>query len=145
MKRAFFYIIMLLLLFGCASGPSHIPGHTEIAYLDLSTYSQWGFLITPGDYGGDYETIGMISISEYAAATKKRVKSERGNYLERWTFSSVDPDLLIEKAYDKAISLGANAITRFVIKPESKPFEMTSIGLISIPGYSVSGMLIKRK
>jgi hypothetical protein len=149
----------LLIAGGCAPALDRIPRQTKIVGFDFSEYSKKGFLITPGEYGEDYETIGLLTFSIYPEAKKVDVihgtivglepgwipLETTANMLEKqWIMEVVNPSEVIELAYQQAIKRGADAITHFKIEYDKKEY-LDGYRPLEITGVQVTGLLIKRK
>ena len=69
--------LVMIIIVGCCltscAGIDHIPKETTIKCIDLTKYSEKGFLITPGEYGEDYVSLGMFSFSVFPKAEKVTV------------------------------------------------------------------------
>jgi len=134
-------LIIIILLNGCAPSLTHIPRQTLIVGFDFSKYSQKGFLITPGEYGENYETIGLLTFSIFPEANKKQGQDDQ---FSSWSIDKIDPAEVIELAYQEAIKRKADAITHFRINFSSKTYSDWD-GFVELKGVEVSGLLIKRK
>jgi hypothetical protein len=142
-------LILLFMASACAPSLKHIPKETEIIGFEFSEYSNKGFLITPGEYGENYETIGLLTFSIYPEANKFEVarrKTQPGKPAtdKKWKIETINPLEAIELAYQEAIKRGADAITHFKIHFDSKEY-VDGITIVKITGVQVSGLLIKRK
>lgn len=138
-------LILVVLLGGCAPALSNIPRQTEIIGFDFSKYSEKGFLITPGEYGENYEAIGLITFSIYPEATKiLSGKTARDSEEIYWKIGKIAPEEVIELAYQEAIHRKADAITHFSISFDTKTY-FDGLVAVKITGVKVSGLLIKRK
>ena len=138
MKSISSILIILFLVSACAPVLDHIPRNTEIVGFDFSKYSEKGFLITPGEYGEDYETLGLLTFRIYPEAKKmKHSVGEEWPILEpgwiylggndkqkttRWAMEVIDPSEAIEMAYQEAIKRNADAITHLEIHFDSKTY-----------------------
>ena len=147
MKNLLSFFILLFLASACAPTLNYIPRQTEIVGFDFSEYSKKGFLITPGEYGENYETVGLLTFSIYPEAKKIDViikKDGKDVTIKKWKLAKVDPSEAIELAYQEATKRDANAITHFKINFDSKIYS-DGMGTVTITGIQVSGLLIKRK
>lgn len=137
-------LFYLFVIFGC----SHWEGVTrelKVTGFDFTKYSEKGFLITPLKYENDYESIGVIIVTLYPEVktfgekvdpTKfsKMISHNRTYYIE-----DISPYEAINKAYETALDMGANAIIQFEAKDVTKEVEGHEIS-----GYQISGYAIKR-
>lgn len=114
-KKIFSLLILLITTVACATSPSlnHIPKKTEIVGFDFSKYSEKGFLITPGEYGENYEAIGLLKFRIYPESNEvESIKEHRYD----WEIEEINSEEVIELAYQEAIKRDANAITHFKTK-----------------------------
>ncbi len=123
-----------------------IPKEETIVGIDFTKYSENGFLFTPGEYGEDYSTIGLLTFSIYPEARKvvREVKDReyQANKVT-WEVDKIDPSKVIELAYQEANNRGADAITHFKISFNTKSYA-DETRIVEITGVQVSGLLIKR-
>ena len=62
MKNLFILIVGVILI-SCTNPPKVVPEYLNISNVDFSDYAAIGFLFTPDKYGGDYQSIGLISLT----------------------------------------------------------------------------------
>ncbi|MDR8390767.1 hypothetical protein NC796_06445 [Aliifodinibius sp. S!AR15-10] len=112
---------------------------------DFSKYTDQGFLITPEQYLEEYQSIGLITVTQWPAVNKtiRRVRDPDGSgYVNREEFHA--EDINVEKAIDEihkvATDMGADAITRFDVTPTSR-----MNGTLRVQGVEISGFAIKRE
>lgn len=138
-----------LLLAGCSSSGYEMEKTVLFSGYDFSKYYQKGFLFTPEQYLGDYESIGLLEVEilpdvrratdSYQGAGWKRVASSE-NMNIYWDYSIVSTDEVLEAFYEKAKNMGADAVVR--LKFDVKFYNN---GEILYPSTSASGFAIKRK
>jgi len=146
MKRITF--ITCLLFAGCASQLTHIPAETETLGFDFRPYSAKGFLITPGTYQGDYDAIGMVTFIMWPEMNYSKAQRRQNTFntdgqpstAGYWERDVIVPDTAISNAYRQALSMGADALAHFEIRPVTKTVEH-----VVVLGMEVSGYAIKRK
>jgi len=145
------YLVFILVLIAtsCAPPPSSIPEQLLATGFDFSTYSKKGFLFTPDTYMGDYESIGIVSLT-YTPSAKLTERSEhyRGSVPEveksEWVIDSVDPDRAVAEMYRICIEMGADALTQLDIEPYSTSHGELSTKPVTITGLKINGFAIKR-
>lgn len=123
-----------------------IPKEETIVGIEFTKHSNNGFLFTPGEYGEDYSTIGLLTFSIYPDARKVTLPTvERGQESSKikWEVDEIDPSKVIELAYQEATKRGADAITHFKINFNTKSYP-DETRVVEITGVQVSGQLIKR-
>lgn len=138
-------ILFIILTFISCSSVRQSTNKIVIHYgFDFTKYSTQGFLFTPEQYLGEYESIGIVKTIIFPAVKNKKsqIKSQTGEPFlnEEWEIEKLDADEAINEMYKKATEMGANAVVRFEIH---KTQYMN--GLMEIPGFEVSGFAIKRK
>lgn len=145
MRTLVIIIIVGCYLTSCAgAGINLIPKQTIIIGIDLTKYSEKGFLITPGEYGEDYVSIGMFRFSVFPSAEKITIpKRGAAPYTQRteWKTETIDLQEVMNLAYETAIAKNANAITHLKIESIHKTYANT----VTIDAIEVSGLLIRRK
>lgn len=145
-------LIATLIIAGCQtmrpSGITEILPIGVVRGFDFREYTELGFLFTPGDYSGEYEAIGMITVTALPGAVKSmRVKSTYSlggvvppHYMElSWDVDELSPDDAIQAAYEKSIEMGADALINFNIESTTVYIEGAKLD-----GFDVSGFAIKR-
>ena len=110
--------IYVIILSGCV--PKPIERTEVLTGYDFTKYTALGFLITPEKYNGEYESIGILTLTitpsaRYVSLPYELQPGERmsGNVVIE-TFNVADA---IEKLYQEALEMGADAITRFELDP----------------------------
>lgn len=143
MKRIIIVLLVVLISYGCSSrfATDKIVMHFGF---DFTKYTEKGFLFTPDQYTGNYESIGILKTIIFPAVkhTKTQVQSPGADpYLKaEWKIDKVDAEEAIEEMYKKAVEMGADAVVRFELRGT---FYLN--GLMYVPGYEVYGFAIKRK
>jgi hypothetical protein len=151
MKKIYLSLIILGLLFsGCSRKErmlNYIPKSEIISSLDFTKYSKRGFLITPSDYGSNYEALGIFNFTVYPEANTNLVKINGFNIqLEalEWKQKEINHQEILDFVYKTALEKGADAITHFKIRNVEKIVN-DGIENVYIQGLEVEGLLIKRK
>lgn len=136
------YLILLafILLAGCASTkPSD-----EIIYttgFDFSKYTEQGFLITPESYLGEYQSIGLISVTLWPAVIEEKSVTKEGRPSgSSWHIGELNVTKAIDEIYEQADNMGADAIINFSINSIER-----NNGILKVPGAEISGFAIKRE
>jgi len=143
-------IIALYLLGGCATPPDSIPEKLEINGIDFSAFSEKGFLITPEKYNGDYESIGLITLT-FRPFTKRVIVTGGGTQnqeiagLSHWDIEKIDHDSLLSSIYGVCTEMGADAFTQLEMHVESAIFAQNTTQPVEIPEITISGFAIKRR
>ena len=144
-------ILMSLIILGCAPSREFIPQEKTEFVIDFSKYSKQNFLFTPLKYSGDYQSIGLISVSMMPEAEFKFqdrfVDSTRTRFIgsnKIWVIKKLNLESVIDTFYLKATSMGANAVIDFNIKFIKKTFESKSTNPVILPGVELTGFAIKR-
>lgn len=152
MKRVLLLLILTAFFYGCTST---IPDTKEQFYtigFDFNKYVEQGFLITPGDYKGDYDVMGLMECSVTPEIVKMLydenmflIKPKDGT---RYYYAfvggngcrvkTVNADSLISYMHKQALALNADAIINFTITSEPMQY-------YNIPVPKVTGIAIRRK
>lgn len=128
---------------GCTS-IKYIPKSTTIGVLNFKKYVDKGFLFTPHEYKGDYESIGLLSITVTPQAKLKTVKTAKDT-TRVWSVDTVKSDEVLDILYEKAKGMGADAIIDFVIKEVVNIYNEYGSHPVTIFGFTAIGFAIKRK
>lgn len=125
--RWLFSIILLALISSACAGPKTVARDevVNVTGYDFSEYTDQGFLITPEQYLDDYQSIGLITVTQWPAVrkTERRVPDSDSPNGYRTVEEFYPEDINVEKAIDEiykiAKDMGADAITRFDVTPTS--------------------------
>jgi hypothetical protein len=95
-------VILVVFLSNCTNPPSIIPEIDIFLITDFSKYSEQGFLFTPLEYKGDYESIGMVTKVFYPKAnfvdnTKQTDKYKKVKYQNKETKEIISGRLILER------------------------------------------------
>lgn len=132
--RRLILAVLAAVCVGCASTNPH-PEIINTYGFDFSEYTEEGFLITPEQYLGEYQSIGLIRVVMWPEVTSRSGSGDQ----YYWQTGDLNVEKAIDEIYKKADSLGANAITRFEITSTSR-----RNGNIIVEGVEISGFAIKR-
>ncbi len=134
-KRIILTIIISLFLMGCVPPiPRYVEQQSTVIVQDLRGYSSKGFLFSPDPYRGDHTAIASIYIK---AVPEVRAGKKDGEF-----YRPIDQAALIQQIYEKAVSMGANAIVNFKIEVATEEPEYYPT---PTPATIISGFAIKRK
>ncbi len=136
-------LLFFLTLTGCQqSAPliSTINPVSDFRDIDLRPYTKKGFLITPGEYHGNFEAIGIINYSLWPGAKRRIINITAGPVAKDWEVENVKIDEVLDRAYKEATALGADAITHFDVRSITRTIEGATL-----TGVEISGFAIKRK
>ncbi|NGP76530.1 hypothetical protein G3570_07795 [Balneolaceae bacterium YR4-1] len=134
-------------IYSC-SGPQTVARDEviNVTGYDFSEYTDQGFLITPEQYLGDYQSIGLITITQWPAVreqTRRVPDSETPKgyrIVEDYFAKDINVEKAIDEIYKVANEMGADAITRFDVTPTDR-----LNGTLRVQGVEISGFAIKRK
>lgn len=156
--------LLLLLFCGCSvteivTPRDSFPADTVVTGLDFRPFAQQGFLFTTEVYTGEYDGIGIINIQMYPPATRSQQEldsadnSETQRAWEDWTEGEVSTSELLQRAFDEARQMGADAIinlrvervTRTDVAAAIQYTGGTSVETFERSGLQVSGFAIRRR
>lgn len=149
MTRQCFLVVSLSCLLLSCSLPDRVQRQVVAKGFNFSPYTAKGFLFTPLLPSGEYESIGLVSVSiqpeivrgkEGEVAPKGYAGAWYGG--RRYWVEDVKPGDVIEEMYKKATDMGADALTQFLFTPENI---RTDEGGLPVTVFKVSGFAIKRK
>lgn len=135
MKRFLFLIIGICLLYSCNT-IDYIPKKTAVFDVDFTKYASKGFLITPHEYTGNYESIGLIT---YKTSPKAKFNTSD------WYIDQISLNETIDSVYNICIKKGADALIDFKFEWFDTQYNKQVIQPVTIPGIRISGFAIKRK
>jgi len=142
-KISFIFITILILLFsGCSQKFTHLDKQESISSLDFTKYQKNNFLITPGEYGGNYTAMGIFTFKIYPEANYIKIK-EKNRQTGKWISEYLSSQEVLDLAYETAIKKGANAITHFKMNNTFKDI-YDGKQFFTLYGLEMSGLLIKR-
>lgn len=144
-------LISTFLFYGCTTFPD-LKEQFYTQGFNFNKYIDKGFLITPGEYKGDYDVMGLIECSVTPEVMKqiydanflltKPTDGTRYYYkmigTDGFMVKTVNADSLIGFMYKQALEWNADAIINFTIFMEVMP-------RYDIPVPRVTGTAIKRK
>src|SRR5207302_12798 len=91
--------LSVILLGACAPSLRQLAPATIVTGIDLTPYTQRGFLFTPEVYAGPYEAIGLITVTRYAGGhlNEKTVQ---------WDFDPIPVRDVLDSVYARALAMG---------------------------------------
>lgn len=145
--------LLLLLVVGCQQTRQQVvPGTSGTIAFDFRPYLEDDFLFTPQDYDGEYEPVGMITLSVFpraenlnAPAGQKRITPQNGYVQNGYMVEHVETDTLVARAYRQAKAMGADAIMNFDVAPTTRTVQTGTASSITLTGFEVNGFAIDRK
>ena len=150
-------IALLFIFAGCIKRGNikHREEEKIIEGIDFTWYSKKGFLITAGDYGEDFESIGMFTFTIYPASHRiekentiidEKIDGSRDEEIVKtyiWKQEKPNLQKLFDFIYQEALSKKADGIINLRVDFVAKTF-MDGDYVESILGIKVDGFLIKR-
>ena len=98
------YLILFIILLNCAYPPSHVSETILLTEIDFRAFTSEGFLFTPGEYNGDYEAIGVVSIDYYPEANI--VESDRNATGKEWEQALPDHQRALVRVQEICLQMG---------------------------------------
>lgn len=143
-KISIFSWLSILLFFSC-TGPKEQMQEVYHTGVDFIKYTKNNFLITPEQYLGEYESIGLLNTIMYPEIRKVDYRTlindpSYQRWDEGWSIKKLDLNVALDSMYHQAVRMGADAISRFNISHVSK-----INGNKYVDGVELSGLAIKRK
>lgn len=145
MKRFFIAGIIAALCCSCST-LKPMPRGCITMFSDYREYAQEGFLISPGSYTYDFDSVGEINIVVTPALEQTKIIKLGETTNKGLKYESISSDELVKMAVEEAKSKGADALVNFSIELE----EITARDVV-MGGYTkgyryyVKGYCIKRK
>ena len=148
MKKLLLLLLVIAISTSACSGPKTIAREETsiVTGYDFSEYTEQGFLFTPEQYLGDYNSIGMITVTLWPDVNKRiervPIPGQPGRHqnVEKFSQGVINVEKAINEIYNKAVTMGADAITRFDVNATSR-----ENGTLLVTGVEISGFAIKRK
>lgn len=138
MKQIFLSALVTIILSSCAGGGiTSIPSSRHATVLDFTPFTKQGFLFTPEPYHGNYESIGLITVSVLASGERKRLRP--GIYDWDWDLTPLQTDSVLNYFYQEATLLGADAVVRL-----SLTSSIADVVGQSVPRVTATGFAIRR-
>lgn len=139
--KLFLVVAMIGLLSSCATLKRPIA--SSIVLVNYEKYANKGFFFTESNsVNFEYKPLGSIIayIMSGVEEIKEPGRKKDDIYSEgiKTKYIPATPEKALEEMYNKAVSIGANAVINLTIKPILN----SKLGIID--GYSASGMAIKK-
>ena len=152
MKKILLIPLLLILFATCAEPPDLIQEKFIVTGYDFTKYSDKGFLFTPNEYNGEYQSMGLIQLTYMPEAKLVTVYvsslNSEGKPItikkKKWKIDPLNVDKVIEDIYNLCMTMGANALTQMDIEPYSENHAQGTTKPITITGIKISGFAIKR-
>jgi hypothetical protein len=117
-------LVLVAALVAACSGPEVYKKSMEVAGYDFTEYTDQGFLITPESYQGEYQSIGVLSVTVWPRVERRPVEDDTlaqpgvDSPAQEWFVTEdVDPQEVVDSLYVEARSMGADAIMNFRTEP----------------------------
>jgi hypothetical protein len=128
--------ILGIFFISCAPKVNFIESSTVTAGFDFRPYTAKGFLITPYQHLGEYESIGMLSVTIWAEGMR--------NIEDKFVFKPLDTRDAIDSLYMVAVEMGADALVSFEVTSVTADWPSGGT-VIKQPGIRASGYAILRQ
>jgi len=116
-------LLVAALIMACG-GPEVYKKSMEVSGYDFTEYTDEGFLITPESYQGEYQSIGVLSVTVWPRVERRPVEDDTlaqpgaDSPAQEWFVTeAVDPQEVVDSLYVEAQSMGADAIMNFRAEP----------------------------
>jgi hypothetical protein len=123
-------LVLVVTLVAACSGPEVYKKSMEVAGYDFTEYTDQGFLITPESYQGEYQSIGVLSVTVWPRVERRPVEDDTlaqpgvDSPAQEWFITeAVDPQEVVDSLYVEAQSMGADAIMNFRAEPVREDLE----------------------
>jgi hypothetical protein len=117
-------LVLAVTLVAACSGPEVYKKSMEVAGYDFTEYTEQGFLITPESYQGEYQSIGVLSVTVWPRIEQRPVEDDtlaqpgpESPAREWFVAEGVDPQEVVDSLHVEARSMGADAIMNFRTEP----------------------------
>lgn len=150
MKKILLLFSLLIFTVACVS-TKDMNKQVYIYGLNLTVYTQKGFMFTPEKYTGKYESIGILTVEIYPKIKPREdysmkdipfgVRADNDDQVPHWFYEPVTYKEVLDSLYNLSSSLGANAVINLNIYPK---FQYRQGFQDEVIGVKVSGFAIKR-
>lgn len=149
MKKQIIFLFIASIIVGCST-VNTVP-HGERYYptgYDFTDYTERGFLFTPESYLDEYNSVGIIRINhtpQFVHVVQEQARQHISGFrIYRdpngrgyWRVSEPDTDVLIEKAYETARAMGADAIINFQISSDRYENGNLTVSTATLTGFAI--------
>jgi len=123
-------LVLVAMLAAACGGPEVYKKSMEVAGYDFTEYTDQGFLITPESYQGEYQSIGVLSVTVWPRIEQRPVEDDtlaqpgpESPAREWFITDAVDPQEVVDSLYVEARSMGADAIMNFRTEPAQQDLD----------------------
>lgn len=160
MKKVLVILGIVLLFTSCTTITilNSVQKEESFYGIDFRTYTEKGFLMTPENYSGEYESIGLITYKIIPAAKYVLINNKTKNVLYYntytdtyyWIKDDINFQNVLDSVYVNCVSMGADALINLKMNLISKEYLLDKYSKpisnpVTISGYEISGYAIKRK
>ena len=108
----------LTLLSACQSSKiqpeTYLRPETVVTGFDFTRYTNQGFMFTPEEYNGTYQSIGMVRVELWPEAQRTEIMESTGETdYGPWEEEPGRVQSAIDSLYNVATDMGADAVVRF--------------------------------
>jgi hypothetical protein len=113
MRYAVIFLLTTMVFVGCQTMDG-FDKETNVYALDFRPYSEKGFLFTTESYSGEYNAIGLFSITQ---TPEMKIKTQKNYMSETFTkeAGTISFDETLDSLYSVAVNWGADAIINLKI------------------------------
>jgi len=140
MKHLAGIVLLAAALLAC-SPISHIPADSSVSGIDFREYTERGFLFSPWQYDGRYESVGVIEVTMFPEANRVSSRTRGGATETHWEFERITVSEMTAALYEQAREMGADALVEFDLRGETR--ELTN-PTATMRGLTASGFAIRR-
>lgn len=140
-------LLLMAALIAACGGPDVYKKSMEVSGYDFTEYTDQGFLITPEGYQGEYQSIGVLSVTVWPRIERRPVEDDTlaqpgaDSPAREWFITeAVDPQEVVDSLYVEARSMGADAVMNFRTEFVEEDLEDGPVR----PGVRVRGFAIDR-
>lgn len=136
-----------LLLSGCGYKYHKLEESVDFGRTSFKEYAQQGFLFTPFEYRGDYESLGYVEVEIYPETEFTYFANPEGERVTPWLWVSkeINGKVAFDLLHLMAKELGADAIVDLkMVTVNKRVYEQDTVPG-QIEGMNISGLAIKRK
>lgn len=141
------FLVLLFFTFSCTPYLTEFDKEFYEQILDFTKYTSKGFLFTPEQYSGDFESCGIIKLEFWPKVKRdfNNTNLQPGQFYSEgqgtnWVYTPITSIEILDSLYLKSMRLGADAIVRLNIEEFEGDY-----GPVTAPCKRVSGYAIKRK
>ena len=150
MKKFTTFCLMVMVIVGCSGNIEFVPKTLSITDIDLTPYSNKGFLFSPYRYLGDYKSIGILLAKAFPEARYTSTRASEINTasalltLKEWKINRVPIEESLDSLYSAAVKAGADAIVDLSFVEDTHTYNWRKPSQLKLYGYKIYGYAIKR-